>query len=92
MLREFNEVKRFLGTKFGMDENVPDGVYAIPTKTSKGNAFMRFESKNNTAFGSDNFKLYWDENLTISWYDSKKPFFRKESKFSKQYRKLQAVL
>ena len=44
MLREFNEVKRFLGTKFGMAENVPDGIYAIPTKTSKGNAFMRYES------------------------------------------------
>lgn len=92
MLAEFNEVKRFLGTKFGMGENVPDGIYAIPTKTSKGNAFMRFESKNNTAFGNDNFKLYWDEKLTISWYDLKKPFFLKESIFSKVYRKLQAVL
>ena len=91
MLQEFNEVKRFLGTKFGLGENVPDGVYAIPVKTSRGNAFMRFESKNNTAFGNNNFKLYWDENLTISC-DSKKPFFRKESKFAKQYRKLQAVL
>ena len=92
MLQDFYEVKRFLGAKFGMGENVPDGVYAIPTKTSKGNAFMRYESKNNSAFGNNNFKLYWDENLTISWYDSKKPFFRKESKFSKAYRKLQAVL
>lgn len=89
MLSEFNEVKKFLGTKFGMNENVPDGVYAVPVKTSTGNAFMRFESKNNTAYGDDNFRLYWDEKLTISWYDSKRPLFLKESKFSKAYRRFQ---
>lgn len=89
MLSEFNQVKMFLGAKFGHIAVIPDGIYSIPTNTSKGKAFMKMEFKNNNAIGKENFKLFWDENLTISWYDSKKPFFIKESKFSKAFRKLE---
>lgn len=88
MLSEFNQIKRFLGAKFGYGENIPDGIYAIPTETSKGPAFMKMEFKNNNAIGEDNFTLFWDEALTVSWY-SKKPIFLKESAFSKAFRKLE---
>lgn len=92
MLAEFNQVKRFLGAKFGIGENVPDGIYAIPTQTSRGDAFMKFVSKDNRGNGIDNFRLFWDENLTISWADNEKPESISESEYSKQYRKLQALL
>jgi hypothetical protein len=89
MLTEVLEVKRYLGCLFGVGENIPDGVYAIPTKTSKGNAFMRCEIKNNEFFGNTNYKLFWDEKLKICWYTNRKPLFRKESKYNKIYRKTQ---
>lgn len=92
MIKEMNEVQRFFGAKFGISQNVPDGIYPIPTTTSKGKAFMRFEIKNKQPNGSDNFKLYWDEKLTISWYTERKPFFTRESKFSKAYRNLQRFI
>ena len=92
MLSEFNQVKRFLGAKFGCGENIPDGIYAIPNETSKGSAFMKMEFKNNNAVGKDNFTLFWDEQLTISWYTSKKPKFLKESNFSKAFRKLESCV
>lgn len=88
MVKEFNEVKRYLGARFGIGNRVPDGIYAVPTNTSKGRAFMRFECRDEKPFGDNNFKLYWDEGLKISWYDAKKPLFRKESKFARAYRKL----
>ena len=92
MLQEVKEVKKFLGAKFGYGEFIPDGVYAIPTNTRKGKAFMKYESKNGSQSGEDNFHLYWDEKLTMSWFDCKKPLFLKESKFSKAFRKLQRVV
>lgn len=90
MLSEFNQVKRFLGAKFGYGENIPDGIYAIPTETSKGDAFMKMEFKNNNSIGKDNFTLFWDEELTKSWYTEPKPYILKESKFSKAFRKLES--
>ena len=55
MFEEINQVKRFLGAKFGIGENIPDGIYAIPTNTSKGNAFMKYEIKNNAQHGDGNY-------------------------------------
>lgn len=74
MLTEFNEAGNYLKQKFP-DGNAPDGVYAIPTDTSKGPAFMRLELKNNKSFGGNNFSLFWDEALTVSWYTNPKPEF-----------------
>ncbi len=71
MLQEVNEAQQFLKNKFGKGNIVPDGTYAIPTNTSKGNAFMRVEIKNNNEMF--HFDLWWDEALTISWYDNHKP-------------------
>jgi len=72
MLAEFNEAGNYLKKRFP-DGNAPDGIYAIPTQTSKGDAFMRLQLKDNKSFGGDNFSLYWDEELTISWYTNEKP-------------------
>lgn len=69
MIREFDEVKKYLLGKYGEPENVPNGVYAIPTETSKGKAFMKYEYPK----GDENFMLFWDEELKISWYDNPKP-------------------
>ena len=92
MFAEIKLVKRFLGAKFGHGENIPDGIYAIPTKTSKGNAFMKYETKNNCSHGKNNFLLFWDEKLTKSWYDSRKPLFLRESSFNKAFRKLESCV
>lgn len=67
MLAEVNEAKAFLIEKFGSVENVKAGVYAIPTETSKGKAFMRVEILPD--MGMKHFDLWWDEALTKSWYD-----------------------
>lgn len=87
MLKEFREVKRFIGLKFGMGEPVTDGVYAIPTETSKGPAFMRMEFKNSEPNGKDNFELFWDEKLTMPW-DKFPPAIVKQSKFATAYREV----
>ena len=92
MIAEVNQVKRFLGAKFGYGENIPDGIYAIPTNTSKGNAFMKMEIKNNSQHGEGNFMLFWDENLKFSWYTEPKPDIFRESKFSKAFRELESCL
>lgn len=69
MITEFNEVKKYLLGRFGEPEKVPNGIYAIPTETSKGNAYMKYEHPK----GNENFMLFWDEELKISWYDNPKP-------------------
>lgn len=66
MLAEVNEAKIFLRRKFG--DNVPDGIYAIPTKTSKGNAYMKVTITDGFMFG---FELFWDEELTKDWFGKK---------------------
>lgn len=91
MMAEMNQVKRYFGARFGYGEPLPDGVYAIPTKTSKGPAFMKMEVSGGEESGSDNFYLYWDEGLTISWYGSRKPEGLTESPFAKAFRKLDTV-
>lgn len=65
MIAEYNEVTNYLLGKYGEPENVPYGIYAIPTNTSKGKAFMKYEHPR----GKENFKLFLDEELTVSWYD-----------------------
>ena len=89
MIAEMNQAKRFLGAKFGYGETLQDGIFAIPTTTSKGDAFMKMEIVNGNPGGKDNFMLFWDEALTISWYNSEKPTDVKESEFSKAFRKLE---
>ncbi len=88
-MAEMKQVKRYLGAKFGYGEPIPDGVYAVPTETSKGSAFMRMEMKNSDPVGSKNFHLYWDEELAISWYDNEKPKDLKESDFAKAFRRIE---
>lgn len=92
MMSEMKQVKRFFGAKFGYGEPLQDGVFAIPTDTSKGKAFMKMEIINGEPYGKDNFKLFWDEALTISWYDKPKPAEFKESKFSKAFRQMEKYL
>ncbi len=67
MLAEITLAQRFLINKFGTAENVPMGVYAIPTGTSKGKAFMRVEITQER--GMIDFSLFKDESLTESWHD-----------------------
>lgn len=90
MMSEMNQVKRFLGTKFGYGEPIQDGIYAVPTETSKGNAFMRMEIVNGNPAGKDNFKLFWDEELSLSWYDMPNPNYTCESDFAIAFRQLEA--
>lgn len=91
MLSDYLQAKRFLGAKFGYGEILPDGVYAVPCDSSKGKAFFRLEIRNNNVEGAKNFHMFWDESLTISWYDKPKPFFRKESKWATQFRILERM-
>ena len=67
MLAEVNEAKAFLIEKFGSVENVKAGIYAVPTETSKGIAFMRVEIT--PEMGMKDFHLFRDEELTESWYE-----------------------
>jgi len=66
MLAEINEARVFLIKKFGSVENVKAGVYAIPTETSKGKAFMKVEILPN--MGMKGFDLFKDKSLTKSWH------------------------
>lgn len=65
MLVELNEAKRFLIEKFGSVEEVKSGIYAVPTNTSKGPAFMKVVI--NEEMGMSDFSLWLDEELTLSW-------------------------
>jgi hypothetical protein len=65
MLKAVNEAKDFLIGKFGSVENVKAGVYAVPTETSKGKAFMRVEITPD--MGMKDFSLFKDEAFTKSW-------------------------
>jgi len=69
MISEVIETQKFLREKFG--ENVPAGTYAIPTKTSKGKAFMKVTVSSDGYLSG--FDLYWDEEFKHSWYTEKKP-------------------
>lgn len=89
MLAEMNQAKRFLGVKFGYGEIIQDGTFAIPTTTSKGDAFMKLEMKDGKQAGQGNFSLFWDEKLTISWYDKPRPKALRESKFAGLFRQIE---
>lgn len=69
MLSEVNEAKDFLAKKFNGVENVKPGIYAIPTETSKGPAFMKVEIMPD--MGMRDFHLFKDEALTESWYEDR---------------------
>ncbi len=66
MLREVNEAKAFLEKKFCGLQNVKAGIYAVPTETSKGKAFIKVEIT--TDMKMKDFHLFVDEELTKSWY------------------------
>ena len=72
MLAEVNKAKDFFKNKFGepLSETVKVGAYAIPTQTSKGDAFMKVVVSDTGLLHC--FELFWDEELTISWYTHKK--------------------
>lgn len=91
MISEQNLAQRYLGARFGLATNTPNGVYAIPCETSKGKAFFKLELKDGHWSGEKNFHLFWDEALTISWYNKPRPWFLKESEFAKAFRKLEKV-
>lgn len=65
MITEVNEAQKFLISKYGSAEKVPVGTHAIPTKTSKGKAFMAvtIDAKMNMS----GFALFLDEELTQPW-------------------------
>lgn len=91
MLREVAQAKRFMGIKFGHGEPLQDGVYAIPTTTSRGDAFMRLEISDGKASGQKNFHLFWDEDLKIDWYNTpEKPEGLVESRFATLFRQIEA--
>lgn len=92
MVKEVNQAKRFLGLKFGYGEVLQDGVYAIPTDTSKGDAFMRLEIVKGDFGGTENFKLFWDEKLTVSWYVNEKPRISRESDFASLFRRIDKLI
>ena len=69
MIAEMNEVRDFFSKKFGSFDNIPDGIYAVPTHTSKGEAFMKAETKGGELSGKGNFMLFKDEELKESWYE-----------------------
>ena len=67
MIQEVEEAKKYLAKKFkGL---APSGTYAIPTQTSKGKAFMSVTVDDRHYLSG--FDLFWDEQLTKSWYDKK---------------------
>lgn len=68
MLSEINEVQQYFKNKFGSTKNTPDCIYAIPTNTSRGVAFMRIEIKDAELHGKNNFMLFKDDELKESWY------------------------
>lgn len=68
MLAELNEAKKFLINKFGSLEKVKPGTYAVPTHTSKGDAFMKVVIT--PEMGMKDFHLFKDEQLTLSWYEN----------------------
>ncbi len=70
MIAELNEVKKFFNDKFGEGNHVPCGIYAVPTQTSRGNAFMRVKVTNDGKLS--HFDLWWDKELKTSWYDFNK--------------------
>lgn len=88
MLKDAKLVKQYFGLRFGIGERCSDGVYAVPCETSKGNAFMKMTIKNNEFSGKDNFSLFWDEKLTLSFYDTPKPNVFRESLFSDLFRRI----
>ena len=90
MLSEVKQVKRFFGIKFGMGEKIEDGIYAVPTETSRGPAFMKMEIIDGEFGGKDNFHLWWDEQLTINWYKTEeRPADLKESRFAILFRQIE---
>jgi NADPH-dependent 7-cyano-7-deazaguanine reductase QueF-like protein len=89
MLAEVRKSKQYIGLRWGYGEHIPDGRYAIPCDTSRGTAFMALNMKDDNFQGADNFHLYWDEQLTLSWYDIKgKPEGLVESEFSIKFREI----
>ncbi len=93
MLSEVAQVKRFFGIKFGMGEKIADGIYAVPTDTSRGHAFMKMEIINGKFGGNDNFHLWWDEKLTINWYlTEERPADLKESRFAILFRQIEECM
>jgi hypothetical protein len=90
MVFQMAQARRFLGAKFGYGETIPDGIYAVPIETTKGEAFMKAEVINNEYAGKGNFKLFWDEVLSVSWHDAPKPPELVESEFAKAFRNLES--
>ena len=89
MLAEIRLVRKYLGLRFGSGEPIPDGRYAIPCDTSRGQAFMAYNVKDWQQTGEDNYSLYWDEQLTLSWYNIKeKPEGLVESELSTKFREI----
>ena len=77
MMTEVFETQKFLKEQFG--ENVPAGTYAIPTRTSKGKAFMQVEVSSDGQLRG--FYLFWDKEFKYSWYTTKKPrWYRRNPK------------
>ncbi|WP_336689395.1 MULTISPECIES: hypothetical protein [unclassified Chryseobacterium] len=68
MFSEIQKTQKFLKQKFGDLNKVPPGVYAIPTTTAVGDAFMRVVVGED--LGLSDFSLWVDEALTESWEEA----------------------
>lgn len=83
MLSELREAKRYLGARFGYGERIPNGDYAVPTNTSKGNAYMKVVVSSDGSISG--FNLFWDQEMEYDW-NGPKPESTFESAFSKSFR------
>ncbi|MEN5306809.1 hypothetical protein ABE425_04795 [Chryseobacterium cucumeris] len=66
MLIELGRSIEWLSDKFGSVEAIQPGIYAIPTETSRGPAFMKVRV--NEDMKISDFTLWIDEKFTQSWY------------------------
>lgn len=62
MFKAVTEAQDYLIKKFGGAENVKPGAYAVPTTTSKGQAYMKVVIDDK--MGMSGFHLFKDEQLT----------------------------
>jgi hypothetical protein len=68
MTRELDIAKDYFKSNF--DGIAKPGIYPVPITTSKGDAFIKVVLSD--TYKLSGFDLFWDEALTISWYDNPK--------------------
>jgi hypothetical protein len=74
MLAEVNQAQKHIIAHHGA--NPEPGDYAVPTQTSRGDAFMKVTL--NKELSMSGFRLFWDKEFTLSWYDFNKDGSKRE--------------